>query len=177
MRSQGQLVIGLGIIAIGVIILIGNVFDINLWGLCWPTALILLGLWLLLRPRMVREGAEVTLIPIGDVQRDENWDLEDEEFWVFVGDLDLDLARAEIPVGELNYRVYGFVGDVELIVPADVGVSVSSTAFVSTIKAFGDKQEHFLSPARVTSDNYDTAERRVRLEAYSFIGDVKVRQL
>jgi predicted membrane protein len=176
MRNQGQLVMGLIIIAVGVVILFGNLFNINLWAICWPTGLILLGLWVLVRPRMVRDGSEVTLVPLGNVRRDETWHVADEEFWVFVGDIDLELGRADLPVGETTFRTYGFVADVEIVVPAEAGVAVTSTAFVSNIKAFGDKKEGFLMPLHVVSDNYDTAERRVHLHCYSFVGEVKVRR-
>lgn len=176
MRSQGQLVAGVLIILLGVVILLSNVFNINLWGICWPSALILLGLWLLVRPRLVEQGTGVSLVPIGAVDRAGAWQVSDEEFWVFVGDIDLDLTVAEIPEGVTRLRTYGFVGDVELIVPRDVGVSLSSTAFVSDIKAFGDRHEHFLTPLHLDSDNYETAVRKIRLETHAFVGDVKIRQ-
>jgi lia operon protein LiaF len=177
MRNQGQLIAGVAIIAIGLIILFSNLLDINLWGLCWPALLIVLGLWLLLRPQMVGRDAHVSVKLIGDFDRAGAWEPVDEEFWVLVGDIDLDLTGTSIPVGETRFRTYGFVGDVELIVPRDVGVAVTSTAFVSDVKAFGDRRETFLAPLEVTSENYAAAERKVRLLTYAFVGDVKVRQV
>lgn len=177
MRNQGQLLAGIIIIAIGVAILFGNVFNINLWAICWPTGMILLGLWLLLRPQLAGPNTGVSLLPLGDVQREGPWTVRDEEIWMFVGDIDLDLTQAIVPPGETRFRVFKFVGDVELLAPADIGLSVSSTAFVSSVKAFGDKVENFLVPVHMASDNYETAERRVRLEVLCFVGDVKVRQV
>ena len=175
MSNRGQLIAGVAIIVVGMIILIGNVFNINLWSICWPTALIFLGVWLLVGPRLRRNGPEVTILPIADVRRDETWDISDEDFWLFVGDIDLDLTQAEIPLGETRFQVYGFAGDVELQVPADVGVAISCVAFVSTIKAFGDVQEKFLVSQSSTSDNYATADRKIRVNVTCFVGEVKVK--
>jgi lia operon protein LiaF len=65
---------------------------------------------------------------------------------------------------------------VRLIVPEDVGVSLSSSAFVSDVRLFGRKRDSILAPVRMTSENYETAERQVRLETTAFVGDVKVRR-
>lgn len=177
MRNQGQLLAGIIIIAIGVAILFGNLFNINLWAICWPAGMIVLGLWLLLRPKLAGPDTGVSLLPLGDVQRDGAWTVHDEEFWMFVGDIDLDLTQAILPAGETRFRVFEFVGDVELLARADVGLSISSTAFVSNVKAFGEKRESFLAPIHVTSDNYETAERRIKLEVLCFASDVKARQV
>lgn len=177
MRSQGQLIAGIAIILIGLVILFGNIFNINLWGICWPTALILLGLWLLLRPRMVSPGTHVSFVLIGDVNRDGAWEVIDEEFWMLVGDIDLDLTQAQVPVGETRLRVVKFVGDLEVLVPADVAVALDVHAFVSNVKAFGERSENFLAPVHLTSDGYAAAERRVRLDVLWFAGEVKIRHV
>jgi hypothetical protein len=174
MSNRGQLIVGAAIIVVGLIILIGNVLNINLWSICWPTALILLGLWVLFGPRLSGNSSEVTILPIGDVRRDESWDISDEDFWLFVGDIDLDLSQADIPLGETRFQIYSFAGDVELLVPPDVGVAISCTAFVSTVKAFGGVKESFLAPQHRTSDNYATADRKIRLNVTCFAGEVSL---
>ncbi len=114
---------------------------------------------------------------LGDIRRSGEWDVSDEEFWVGIGDVRLDMTDAAIPAGETLLRVWSFVGSVRLTVPEDVGVSVSSSAFVTDARMSGQKREGILTPVRLASDNYDSAERSIRLETTSFVGDVRVQRV
>jgi lia operon protein LiaF len=176
MRNQGQIIVALLIIAAGLAFLIGNLLDTNVWVFCWPIGLILLGLWLLFRPRTVigRAGGRGRLL--GDIRRSGAWRVADREYWIGIGDIQLDMRDAEIPQGETHLRVFGFIGAVRLTVPADLGVSVSATGFISDVTVMGRKREGFFVPVEVSSADYGTAERSIRLETLSFINDVKVRQ-
>lgn len=177
MRNKGYVFIGGVIVLVGVILLIGNVFSVSLGRFCWPVGLILLGVWLLVRPRLVRADVPIRQKLLGDIRRGGVWQVTDEEFWIGVGDVDLDMTNAEVPTGEIRLRFYGFVGDVDVLVPEGVGVSVSSTAFVTDARVLGQRQEGLLSPIRVVSDDYETAERKVRLELIFFVMELKVRQV
>ena len=95
---------------------------------------------------------------------------------VGVGDVTLDLTRAVITPGETRLRVRCFVADVRLSVPEDVGVAVTSTAFVSEARFFERKRESILTTMRLISDNYELAERRVCLENTAFVGEIRVRR-
>ena len=53
MRNQGMALIGALLMIAGIFLLLGNLFDFNLWAVCFPLGLILLGLFVLFRPRMV----------------------------------------------------------------------------------------------------------------------------
>ncbi|MBN1890647.1 MAG: cell wall-active antibiotics response protein [Thermoflexales bacterium] len=176
MRNQGQIVFGLIVILIGVLLLIGNVFRIDIGKFFWPSALILVGVWLLSGARLGGSGRAIEQRILGEIQRDGNWQVKNEELWCLVGEIELDMTDADIPPGETRLRTLGFVGDVELLVPAGVGVAVLSTAFVSDVKFFGQKRESILAPLRVTSDDYASAKRKILLETAAFVGDVKVRR-
>jgi len=175
MRNKGQLIVGLVIVLIGLTLLVGNLLHVNLWDFFWPLVLIGLGVWMLLRPRTVRTGTKVQQRLLGDIRRSGGWQVTDEEFWILIGDLKLDMSSAQIPEGETLIRTYGFVGDVKLVVPEGVGVSVSSTAFVTDSKVLGRKQDTFLATFRFASDNYETAERKIRLESTAFVTDLRIR--
>jgi hypothetical protein len=176
MHNRGQLILGLAIILIGVLFLIGNLLKVDV-GALWPVGLILLGLWLFLRPQLISSDTSTRQKLIGDVRRDGVWQVADEEIWLGVGDVRLDMTEAEIPPGESCIRVWSFVGDVKLSVPQGVGVSVSSSAFISDVRVLGQKREVFLAPVHVASEDYGTAERKIRLETTCFVGDVRVRQV
>jgi lia operon protein LiaF len=176
MRNQGQLVLALLVIAFGLALLFASVFDVNVWALCFATALILLGVWVLISPKLIGPDRNVRQKLIGDIRRRGVWDVTDEEFWIGVGDVRLDMSEAHIPPGETRVRVWGFVGDVRLSVPEDVGVSVSSTAFIVQVRFLGRKRESFLTPINLESDDVATAERAIRLETTSFISDVRINR-
>lgn len=176
MRNQGQLLFGGLFIFFGLLFLIGTVFNINVWAFCWPIGLILLGVWILLRPQL-SPGTQVRVTPLGNVRRDGAWRVANEEHWIFVGDVDLDLTRADIPAGESTLRFFGFVNDITLIVPQGIGIAVSSTAFVTDSNVLGQKEETFVMPYAFTSDDYAAAERKVRLETMCFVASIKVRRV
>ena len=174
MRNQGQLFLGGLLIFLGVLFLFGSLFHINVWAFCWPVGLILLGGWILLRPQMVTPGTPVRVTLLGSIARIGSWRVTNEEFWLFVGDAKFDMTRADIPAGETTLRLFGFVGDVALTVPPGVGIAVASTAFVTDLKILGRQAENFVMPYSFTSDDYATAERKVRLEVTHFVASVKV---
>ena len=174
MRNQGQVVLAVVVILVGVVLLIGNLLDVDVWALCWPMALILLGVWVLLRPRMIGTDTVARQKLLGNIRRRGQWQVVEEEFWIGIGDVSLDMTDAEIPLGETQLRVWNFVGDVRLTVPQEVGVSVSCSAFIADVRVLGRKRDSFLAPVRISSENYETAERKIRLETTSFIADVRV---
>jgi lia operon protein LiaF len=176
MENRGQLIIGGTIVAVGIFLLIGTVTGVNIWRFVWPLVLIGLGAWLILRPRMVAPGTSVDAKLLGDIKRSGAWTVKDEEIWLAIGDVKLNLTAATIPPGETKIRVGGFVAEVNLVVPDDVGVGVHSSAFLTTAKVLGEKRDVFLSPYKAESANYATAERRIRLETTFFVADLKVRQ-
>jgi predicted membrane protein len=174
MTNRWQVYVGAAIIVVGVIFLVGTVFDIDPWAICFPVVLIVAGVLVLLHPQLFTAGR---LKLLGSVRRRGTWQVADGEFYVGVGDVHLDMTSADIPEGETRIRVLIGVGSVDVRVPEGVGVSVSSIGFVTDAKALGQKQVSFFTPFEVTSDGYQTAEHKVHLETVNFVGDVKVRQL
>jgi predicted membrane protein len=176
MRNQGQFYLGIVVVVAGVALLFANLFDINLGVFCWPLAFILLGVFLIFRPRTVEPGTTLTQKFLGEIERHGAWPVQDEEIWYFIGDVELDMTEADIPKGETRLRVWSFINDVKLRVPKDVGVALVNTAFISEINLSGDKEDSFFGTLERQTENYQTAVRKIRLETTSFINDVKVRQ-
>ena len=177
MRNRGQFILGGLVLFIGLVSLLSAIFDIDFWAFCWPVGLILLGIWLLVRPRYASLDSNVIIRPLGDVHYYGERLLTNRDIWVFVGDIDLDLTHTDISVGETTIRVYGFVGEVKLRARRDVGISVSSTSFVTDGNLWGEKRDHFLAPVRRMSEGYQMAERRVQLEVIFFVVDLRVDQV
>jgi len=177
MRNNGQLAFGLILVFAGGMFLIGTLLHINIWGFIWPALLILLGVVILLRPRFI--GPDITggVWLLADIHRHGEWQVADEETWIGVGDVDLDLTQAVIPAGETKLRLVGFVGDVSVRVPQSVGLTVNASGFVTDAKVLGHKQDLFLSPLHFATDDYAAAERKIRLDTTFFVHDLKVRQV
>lgn len=179
MRNRGELVFGAILVLLGLVLLIGTVFNINVWALCWPAFLIILGLFLVFRPRLGGMGPDASsdVLLIGDRRRRGNWTVKDEELWLGVGDVELDFSQATIPPGETTLRFISFVGDVDLFIPSSVGVSVRAAGFVIDGDILGRDYDTFLTPVEATSPNYATAESRLRIEMTSFVADLKVKHI
>jgi lia operon protein LiaF len=171
---RGQILLGLLLLVLGILWLIGNLLQIDFWMICWPTGLILIGLWLLFRPKLEIIGLG-NLHLFGEQRRIGRWNVIDEDIWTFVSDIHMDLSLASLPPGETVVRIYGFVGDIEVLSPREVGVAISANAFFSDAKIFGETHEKFLSGLNYTSANYIKAERRIRLELSFFVVDLDVR--
>jgi lia operon protein LiaF len=173
MRNRGQLIFGGLLILFGLLALFETIFRIDIGALFWPLLLIAVGLLLLLRPRFAPPGSEVWFRLFGGVHRYGAWQVHNEEVWMFIGDVRLDLTEAELPPGETVFQASGFIGDIDLKIPINTALSIHSNGFITAAKWFGSKQDHFLTPAIYTSPGYDQAERKLKLVTNFFIADLK----
>jgi lia operon protein LiaF len=176
MAIRSELLIGFLLVILGILWLGGNILGVDISALCWPVGLILLGIWLLVRPLILKDGARMQFLLFGDVRRSGSWNLVNEEIWMGIGDVDLDLRKAQIPPGETVLRVISFIGDIDLLVPAEMGVSVNSYAFLTDSKILNRKKDSFVIPLEFQSEGYSSAQGKMRLEAFGFINDIKVMQ-
>lgn len=177
MNIRFELLVGSILLLLGLAWLGGNVLGIDIWSLCWPVALILVGLWLLVRPRMIKDGGRAQVLLFGDVRRKGSWNFTNEEIWMGIGDVDLDMSSASIPQGESILRVISFISDIDLLVPQGTGVSLTSYAFLTSYKFLERKRDSFVLPVEVESEGYAAAGQKIRVEAFGFINDIKIKQV
>jgi len=174
MKKQTQILLGSVLIGFGFLILMSNLLDINFGAICWPSFLILVGILIIVRPRIAPEGADVQMLFFGDLRRSGEWDAMDQEIWSFVGDVDLDFTQANFPEDEVTFKLYRFVGDIDIILPKDMGISISSLGFVTDARLEGKKRGGFVTPIRYTSENFENTTKKIHLEMISFVADLKV---
>jgi hypothetical protein len=175
MRNRGLILFGGFLITLGLMSAISTIFDINIWAFCLPTVLILLGVLLLIGPRVGFPAEGTNIRPLASIIRRDSWQVRDEEIWTFVGDIRMDFSQAEIPSGLTRIRIIGFVGDVNLYIPDDVDFAIESTAFLNTTKVMGVKRDLFLTTFRDQSLGFDSAERKFKIEMLYFVNDLDVR--
>ncbi len=176
MINKGQAALGLFFLTLGFFWLIGNFFHVNIWPYLIPIILIAIGLWLLLRPKV-----EETLVIgdqkiLGDIRRDGAWKLTDEELRLGIGDIDIDLSEADIPAGETTIHIKAFVCGIKVFVPEDVGIALSSSAFVIETDFFNEKKEAFVTTINIDSTNFNEADRRIRLIVNCLVGELAIRR-
>ena len=178
MTNRNQVVVGAVLVVLGVLFLAGRLLHVDLGQFCWPVGLMALGAAVLLRPRMLPAGTEHTLLPFGDVRRKGNWQVRNEEIWLFAGNVRLDLRDAEIPEGETTIRLLGFVGDVDVVAPPSVAMRVTATAFLDDLKAPGRKESLFLTTTQWANQAYEEerSARSVHLQITAFVVDLSVSE-
>ena len=176
MQNRSQALFGACLLVLGIGFLLANVLQINFWAVCFPAGLILIGVLLLVRPKVFDTSSASSWYLFGDVKRGSGWTPANEEFWLLFGDVELDCTQTQLPVGETNIRIHGLIGDVDVIVPPDVGVVVSASGLIVDLRTPADKVDRFLSPANSASLNYASAERKVHLSTTFLIGDIDVLQ-
>ena len=177
MHNRGQIIFGVLLLFIGVVLLFGSVFRIDFGIICWPSLLILLGLYLLVRPslRQSQWGANIQIF--GDVRQSGVFELKDEETWQFIGSLRLNLSQAVLSPGETTIHLYGFINDIDILIPESIPLEVSSTGFLTTSKVFGRKTDQFVAPFNYQDQDYASAERKLHLETSGFIIDLKIERV
>lgn len=178
MRTNSFQIVGGGVlIGLGALFLLGSFTGINMWAFVGPLVLIGLGLWVMTRQPRRMPGMEYHDRFIGEFKRDGAWQVQDEHFSLLIGDVNLDLTRAKVPAGVTTLRMTGFVGDIDVVVPANVGVKLKTSAVAADVQVAGQKDEILFGSTELTTPNYASTERRIDLVTEHFAGDVKVRQV
>lgn len=178
MKLRSEVLVGVLLVAIGFLALMSTLFSIDFGLICWPSFFILLGIWIIIRPRMVSEDTNFHLIFLGDLDRSGEWEVSDQEIWAFISDTNLDFSQTEIPDGETTIKMYGFVGDLDVMLPAGVGYKLNSYGFVTDARILGEKQSgFFFQPVQEESEGYASASKKVSIDLLAFIGEVELRQV
>jgi len=173
---KSEFVIGTIVLGVGILLLLGAVFNIDIWGLICPAGLIGLGAWLIYRTRTEPGGAGVKIRFVGDIRRRGVWQVENEETWGFVLDTVLDFSEANLPDGETTIRFGAFVNEVKITVPPEIGVAVQSMAFMTEARINGPSEQTFFIPFEWKNDNYAAASKKVIIKPMSFVSEIKIKK-
>ena len=174
MRNKGQLFLGAGVLFFGLLLLIGNLLDLSIWRFIWPLGLIAIGVLIILRQQSSKDGVVANFGFARDINRHGTWEVNNAEFWNFAADLDLDLTSVTIPEGQYHWKLFGFVHEIQLRVPTDIGVALTTHAFVTEKKINGDKEDLILVPLNWQTESYKSASNKFYIEATGFVVDVKI---
>lgn len=119
-----------------------------------------------------RESSAVTIRNVGpvkgwmdDVERKGRWDLTDgAEVFTLMGDIYLDLREAIIDSEVTDLKTHSVMGDTRILIPPGVRVELSGSRIMGALKT---EEGRYAAP-------YGPI---IRIQADTFIGDVKIRVL
>jgi len=121
MQNRNQMLAGSFFVLLGVAWFAASLLRISFWAVCFPMGLIVLGvLFLVARPPLFGPTSEGGAHFVGNIIRSGEWSVKNEEFWMFVGNVRLDMTRAQFPSGETTRT------------PGPVSSTISSTRSLCT---------------------------------------------
>jgi len=173
--KRWQIITGIVLVSLGFIALVEAVFMVDLWRFIGPLILIGLGVLLVFRPQFAGQEIHVQMPILGEIRKTGAWEASQHEIWWFVGTNRLDFTDAVFPHGDAKVRIIGFVAEVRLILPEDVGLRVESSSIVSDLTSREGKQERFLSFLEYETPNFLNAKKRVTLQTIAFVSEIKVK--
>lgn len=107
----------------------------------------------------------------------EPWELKNMGIWSLAGEIHLDLSLAITNQRETNLVFQGLIGDVDLIIPEDIGAAVNGTVLLGQIQVEDQRDAGLLNKISWRTDNYETAEQKVNIEISYLIGDLHIKCL
>ncbi len=90
------------------------------------------------------------------------------------GDIKLDLGQLKIISGEKILDVHGVFGDIKISLQKDMAVWIEASVTAGDIKIFDQKVDGFSKRLHYKSDNYDSAENKLKIFVSHIFGDIKV---
>ena len=174
MKMQSRQWFAIFLISIGAVMLVAIFADFDAGAVFWPLVMIFLGLWFIFRPASSAHERAFKLSFATDIDKQGEWQVEDEDILAFAHEIDYDLTDADIPPGETQIRLTAFATELRLRMREDVGLAVHSNAFVTESKLFGAQEEHIMMGFHYTSPDYDSADRKIRIEINSFAVEIKI---
>lgn len=108
---------------------------------------------------------------------DKAFELKDMHYDLMVGDLHIDLTRALIPERQVTIDLNGWVGDIEILVPADLPVAVYARVSIGDIELMGNNVAGMGRSISFQSPGFDDASRRVRIFLELKVGSISVRSV
>ncbi len=180
--SWGQFITALIAIAIGVIFLGQNLglFEVDtsmFFNLLFPVILILIGFNLLRgRAQSSGSGGRFAFMGGANVGGAEPWKLEGGSYFAFMGGIEMDLTRAELPEGETVLDLTAIMGGIEVKIPGDMAVIYEGSAVLGGV-SFKDQEDGGIIASRKIEQNIDKLNgRRVRIQARAIMGGVEIKE-
>lgn len=94
-----------------------------------------------------------------------------------IGDTVIDLGNTVLPKGESVIVIRGFIGNVKILVPYEMDVSVTHSVIAGTGKIFEYQEPKMLNQTvSFQSEGYDQAQQKVKIVTSMIVGDLEVKR-
>ncbi|MEQ6389088.1 cell wall-active antibiotics response protein LiaF [Bacillaceae bacterium S4-13-58] len=195
--SRGSWIFGSFLLVFGGLLLLGT-FEIipfvfsDIWQL-WPLLLVYIGVGMFTGGRSHKrkkvkfefssddnsKRKEIHKVGgIGDVNfTSPNWNLEPLDLWNAIGDYKIDFSKAFIPEGKTPIHIGGWIGDVHILIPEHIPVSIDAVVKTGDIKLFGQRADGFNRQLHFASEDYENATRKLSITIELKIGDIRIDQV
>lgn len=90
------------------------------------------------------------------------------------GDMNIDLAEIELADGEQVLKLDGVFGDLHVLVPKNIELSVRTHSVFGDVRVLGNVKTGFGQQISYTSQNYAGAAKKLLIVSHQVFGDVKV---
>ncbi|WP_409342415.1 cell wall-active antibiotics response protein LiaF [Paenibacillus sp. MBLB4367] len=160
------------LLAVGAIIILGNNFPLVL-------AIILLSFaFFYLRSKKLQP--DESYVQKHKLMESMKWDkapwvLKNMSVWNVIGEVNMDLSLAIPEQKESVVVLQGIIGDIDILVPEDMGVSVQCSLMFGQVDVAREKEAGLLNKIVWQSPNYEASEQKVKLIVSYIVGDVDIK--
>jgi uncharacterized membrane protein len=174
-----QFIGSLIIIAFGVIYLGRNLhwfkFDAGIfWSMVLALLLIMLGINLL-RGRSSGGGNRFAFMGGITMGGSTPWKLDSGSYLAFMGGVDIDLTKAEIPKGETVLDLTAVMGGIEVKVPKGLSILYEGTAILGGVTYKGQEDGGIISGRKI-EDIVESSCPVVRIQARAVLGGIDIKE-
>jgi lia operon protein LiaF len=197
-KTRGSFWFGLLLVALGILFLSESYLGMDvgeMFHTYWPVILILVGIWMLVRPSRHyewKQGSSANVFGdiesalasdrvdsstvFGDVElRLTSQDFKGGTVSTVFGDRRLDLTGGKVAEGEQKLKVSGVFGDSLVNLPAGLAYAVEVSTVFGTVRVSDQKSEGIARSLKYESPDYPSASRKLKIDLSGVFGDVEVR--
>ncbi|HHY31437.1 MAG TPA: cell wall-active antibiotics response protein [Firmicutes bacterium] len=173
-----SVVFGLILVALGVSLIGRNLglYSIDLdiiWRLLWPILIILIG-WSLIRGPLAAGGTHWAVMS-GIECKAPGWSLENGSYVAFMGGINLDLTKANIPDGTTTLSLTAIMGGIDVKVPADLALECQGTAVLGGVTFLGEESAGIVSSRVYSRPGANGTGKKLVIDAWTIMGGIGVK--
>lgn len=105
------------------------------------------------------------------------WTFRSADISAAIAEVKIDLTNALFEEPETTLHLQGMIGDIDIVVPEDVGLTVNAQVAIGEIQVAGERGAGLMNRLVWRSPNAGAAEHRVHIELSYVIADVDVKVL
>ncbi|MGE8206733.1 cell wall-active antibiotics response protein LiaF [Heyndrickxia sp. NPDC080065] len=94
-----------------------------------------------------------------------------------LGNTVIDLSMTMLPVGESTVVIRGLAGNIQLLIPYDVAISVNHSSITGNVNIYGQEENVFNQNTIYYSDNYEESSRKIKIITSLPIGNLEVKHV